>query len=106
MSYFTAATRGLNVAAGFIKQIERLIRDANTAWIELTYSGYELSILGELHSTSYSLELAIEELDAALLQRPARGLPDDVEIMDFGDGVWGVDMADLVRRARSTLESL
>lgn len=106
MSYFTAATRGLNVATGFLKQTKRLIKDADTAWIELTYSGYELSILGELHSISYSLEEAIDELDTALLHGHARGLPDGMEIMDLGDGVWGVDMADLVRRARSALESL
>lgn len=105
MSYFIAATRGLNVIPGFLRRVKRLFRDADTAWIELTDYGYELSICGEPHSISYTLEDAIEELNTALL-RCGRGFPDTLEIMDIGDGVWGVDMADLVRRARVALESL
>lgn len=106
MSYFTAATRSLSVPAGFLKRTERLFRDADTAWIELTHLGYELSIMGETHSISFSLEEAIEELSTALLSGHAKGLPDDLEVMDITDGVWGVNMADLVRRSRAALESL
>lgn len=106
MSYFTAATQGINVATGFIKQTKRLFRNANAAWIELTDFGYELSILGETYSTSYSLEEAVEELSTVLLHNHAKGLPDSLEVMDIMDGVWGVNMADLVRRSRAALESL
>lgn len=106
MSYFTAAVRGLNVAPGFLKQTRRLLRDADTAWIEFTDFGYELSVLGDTQSISSSLEEAIEELDTALLHDHARGLPDALKIIPVTDYVWGVDMADLVRRARAALESL
>lgn len=106
MSYLTAATQGINVATRLLRRVERLFRDADTAWIELTDYGYELSILGELHSISYSLEEAIEELDTALLRGHIRGLPDGLKVMNATDGVWGVDMADLVRRSRAALESL
>lgn len=106
MNYFTAATQGLDAAPGFLKQTKRLFRDADTAWIELTYLGYELSILGDTQSTSSSLEEAIEELDTALLHDHTRGLPDGLKTIAVTDGVWGVDMADLVRRARAALESL
>ena len=106
MSYFTAATQGLNTAPGFLRNTERLFREADTAWIELTSMGYEISILGELHSTSFSLDEAVEELDTILLRGHARGLPDGLEVMDITEGVWGVNMADLVRRARVALEAL
>lgn len=106
MSYFTTATQGLNVAPGFLRQTKRLFRDADTAWIELTHFGYELSIRGDTQSVSSSLEEAIEELDTALLHNHARGLPDGLETIPVTDGVWGVNMADLVRRARAALESL
>ena len=106
MSYFTAATQGINVSAGFLKRVRRLFRDADTAWIELTYHGYELSILGDTHSISFSLEEAIEELTTALLHDRAKCLPDGLEVMPITDGVWGVNMADLVRRSRAALESL
>ena len=106
MSYFTAATQGLSITAGRSRQVERLFRDANTAWVELTDYGYELSILGERRALSYTLEEAIEELGTTLLRGHAYGMPDVVEVMDLGDGVWGVDMADLVRRTRVALESL
>ena len=106
MSYFTAATQGLNVATGFLKQTKRLFRDADYAWIVLTDWGYELQILGELVSMSSSLEEAIEELETALLHNHAKGLPDGLEVIDLGDGIWGVDMAELARRARQALESL
>lgn len=105
MSYFTAAIQGLNITAGRRRQVERLLRDASAAWIELTDYGYELSILGEPHSISYTLEEAIMEL-AMALPRHGQGLPAAVEVMDLGDGVWAVDMADLVRRVRVVLESL
>lgn len=104
MSYFAAATRGLNLAPVFLGQTKRLFRDADTAWIELTDFGYELSILGETRCTSSSLGEAVEELDAALLH--GRCLPGSLRIIPIADGVWGVDMADLVRRARAALESL
>lgn len=106
MSYFTAATQDLCVPVGFLKQSERLFRDADTAWIERTDFGYELSILGELHSISFSLEEAIEELDMALLHGHAKGLPNGLEVMDVTDHVWGINMDDLVRRTRAALEAL
>lgn len=106
MSYFTAATQGLSVTAGHRRQVERLFRDADTAWIELTDHGYEISILGERHSTSYTLEEALEGLDTALLRGHPKGLPDAVGVLDLGGGVWGVDMADMVRRTRAALEAL
>lgn len=106
MSYFTTATQGLNVAAGFLKQAKRLFRDADATWIVLTDWGYELQILGELVSMSSSLEEAIEELETALLHGHAKGLPDGLEVIDLGDGIWGVDMTELARRARQALESL
>lgn len=106
MSYFTAATRGLNVATGFLKQVKRLFRDADAAWIVLTDRGYELRILGELVSMSSSLEEALDELDTALLHGHAKGLPTEVPTMEVSEGVRGVDMADLTRRARQALESL
>lgn len=61
MSYFTAATQGLNVANGFLELVKRLFRKADTAWIVLTDWGYELQVLGELVSTSPSLEEALED---------------------------------------------
>lgn len=106
MSYFTAATQGLGITAGRLRQAERLFRDADTAWIERTDLGYELSILGERHSISYTLEEAKEELDIALLRGHLKGLPDTTEVLALGEGVWGVDMADLVRRTRVALEVL
>ena len=105
MSYFTAATQGLSIVPGHQRQYRRLFQDANTAWIERTDLGYELSIRGERHSTSYTLEEAFEELDTALLRGHLKGMPDAVEVLDLGGGVWGVDMADLVRRARAALEA-
>lgn len=99
MSYFTATTRGLDIGTGLPRQAKRLFRDADTAWIELTNFWYELSIFGELHSTSFSLEEATAELETALIHRYGRGTPDALEIMEIGDGVRGVDMADLARRS-------
>lgn len=106
MSYFTTATQGINIATGFLKQTKRLFRDADYAWVVLTDWGYELQVLGELVSISSSLEEAIEELETALLHNHTKGLPDGLEVIDLGDGTWGVDMADLTRRARQALESL
>lgn len=106
MSYFTAATQGLSITAGRRRQVERLFRDADTAWIELTDYGYELSILGKRDSTSYTLEESLKELNAALLRGHPKGMPDAVEVLDLGGGVWGVDMADMVRRTRAALEAL
>lgn len=106
MSYFAAATQGLNIATGFLKQTKRLFRDADYAWIVLTDWGYELQILGGLVSTSSSLEEAINELDTALLGSHLKGLPEEVPMMEVQEGVWGVDMAELARRARRALESL
>lgn len=106
MSYFTAATKGLNITAGHLRRAEQLFQDADTAWIELTDVGYELSILGEPRAISFSLEDATRKLGAALFRGCGRGFPDALEIMCLGGGVWGVDMADLVRRTRAALESL
>lgn len=61
MSYLTAAPQGLDTSVGSLKQSERLLRDADAAWIELVDPGCGLSILGE---TGSSLGEAIEELDA------------------------------------------
>lgn len=106
MSYFNTATQGLNVATGFLKQTKRLFREADATWIVLTDWGYELQVLGELVSMSYSLEEALEELETTLLHNRTKGLPDGLEVLDLGDGVWCVDMTDLTRRARQALESL
>lgn len=106
MSYFNTATQDLNVTNGFLELVKRLFRKADAAWIVLTDWGYELQVLGELISTSPSLEEALEELDAALIHSYAIGLHDGPEVLNLGDGVWGVDMADLTRRARQALESL
>lgn len=106
MKHFTAATRGLNGAPGFLKQTERLFRDANAAWIGLTDFGCELSILGDAQSTSSSLAEAIEELDTALLHGHTGGIPDGHDFQPITDGVWGVNMADPVRRAKAVPESL
>lgn len=106
MSYFNAAVQGLNVATGFLKQTKRLFRDADATWIVLTDWGYELQILGELVSMSSSLEEAIEELETTLLRGHAMGFPAEVPMMEVQEGVWGVDMAELARRARRALESL
>lgn len=106
MSYFTAATCGLDIAPGLLEQARRLFQDADAAWIELTDSGYALSILGDTRSIRSSLDEAIEGLDSALLHGHGRGLPDNLGVMPVKSGVWGVDMADLVRRTRAALESL
>lgn len=106
MSYFTDATQGLNVATGFLKQTKRLFQNAGFAWIVLTDWGYEVQIFGELVSMSSSLDEAIEELETALLHSRTNGLPDGLAVIYLGDGLWGVDMVDLTRRARQALESL
>lgn len=106
MSYFAAATQGLNVTTGFLKQTKRLLQDADYTWIVLTDWGYELQVLGELVSTSSSLEEAIDELDTALLGSHLKGLPEEVPTIEVAEGVWGVDMAELTRQARQALESL
>lgn len=103
MSYFSAAVQGIYILPSFRRRIERLFRNANAAWIELTDYGYELYILGERHSTSYTLEEAIQELDYALLSSKTRAMPKSVAVMEVTDGVWGVDMADLARSTREAL---
>lgn len=106
MSYFTAATQGHNLKPTQQRRLERLFRKADTAWIVLTNLGYEVSVLGEAHTTEYSLEEAISELELEVLGSFRQGLPRSLEMMYVSDGVWGVNMADLVRRSRTALESL
>lgn len=103
MGYFSAAIKGIYTLPSFRRRLERLFRDANSAWIELTDYGYELYILGERHSTSYTLEEAIHELNSALLGSKTRAMPESVSVMEITDTVWGVDMADLTRSAREAL---
>lgn len=103
MSYLSAAIQGIYTLPSFRRRLERLFRDADSAWIELTDYGYELYILGERHSTSYTLEKAIQELNSVLLGSRNRAMPESVSVMEVTDGVWGVDMADLARSTREAL---
>ena len=103
MGYLSAAIQGIYILPSFRRRLERLFRDANAAWIELTDYGYELYILGERHSTSYTLEEAIQELDEALLGSKTRATPKSVSVISITDTVWGVDMADLARSTREAL---
>lgn len=106
MSYFVAATKGLNLKPTQLRRLRLLCQKADTAWIVLTDQGYEVSVLGGLHTISDSLEDAISELELEVLGSFRRGLPKSLEMMYVSDGVWGVNMADLVRRSRAALESL
>ena len=101
MSYSTAATKGTGAQTRHLRRTELLLRNADHAWIVLTDLGYELYVLGELLSTSYSLGEAIDELDTALLGSHLRGLPEEVPTMEVADGIWGVDLAELSRQALS-----
>lgn len=103
MGYFAAAIKGIYTLPSFRRRLKRLFRDADSAWIELTDYGYELYILGELHSTSYTLEEATQELTDALLGSRNRAMPKSVSVMEITDTVWGVDMAELTRSAREAL---
>lgn len=103
MSYLSAAIQGIYTLPSFRRRLERLFRDADSAWIELTDYGYELYILGERHSTSYTLEEATQELTDALLSSRNRAMPESVSVMEVTDSVWGVDMADLARSTREAL---
>lgn len=106
MSYFTAATKGLNLKPTQCRRLRLLFRKADTAWIVLTDWGYEVSVLGETHTIEYSLEDAVSELELEVLGSFRQGLPKSLEMMSVPDGVWGVNMADLVRRSRAALEAL
>jgi len=88
MSYFITTTKGVSAPVGF--RTQRLLRDADTAWIELTNFRYQLQIFGEAHSINSSLEEAVEELDAGLLH----GLP---EGLDVTNNMRDVKVADPVR---------
>lgn len=103
MGYFYAAIRGIYTLPTFRRRLERLFRDANSSWIELTDYGYELYVLGERHSTSYTLEEAIQELNSVLLGSRSRAMPESVSVMEVTDTVWGVDMVDLARSTREAL---
>jgi hypothetical protein len=103
MSYFSGAIQGVHLLPSYRRRIERLFREANSTWIELTDYGYELYILGDRHSTSYTLEDAISELNDTLLGGIRRNLPESVTVMPITDGVWGVDMVDLARGTREVL---
>lgn len=103
MSYLSAAIKGIYTLPSFRRRLERLFRDADSARIELTDYGYELYILWKLHSTSYTLEEAAQELDDALLGSKTRAMPKSVSVISITDGVWGVDMADLARSTREAL---
>ena len=106
MSYLTAATKGPNLKPTQRRRLGQLFQKADTAWIVLTDWGYEVSVLGEVHTISPSLEDAISELELEVLGSFRKGLPKSLEMMYISDCVWGVDMADLVRRSRAVLESL
>lgn len=106
MSYLTAAAKGLNLKPTQLRRLRRLFQKADTAWIVLTDWGYEVSVLGEPHTISCSLGDAVSELELEVLGSFRQGLPKSLEIMYVSDGVWGVNMADLVRRSRVALESL
>lgn len=106
MSYFVAATRGHNLKPTQRRCLGQLFRKADTSWIVLTNRGYEVSVPGELHAVSPSLEGAVSELELRVLGNFRQGLPKSLKMMYVSDGVWGVDMADLVRRSRAELESL
>lgn len=106
MSYLADATKGLNLKPTQYRRLKPLFQKADTAWIVLTDWGYEVSVLGELHTISYSLGDATSELELEILGSFRQGLPKSLEMMYVSDGVWGVDMADLVRRSRAALESL
>lgn len=103
MSYFSDAVQGIHLLPSYRRRVERLFREANHTWIELTDYGYELYILGERHSTSYTLEDALQEMNTTLLGGIRRHLPESVAVMEVTDGVWGVDMVDLVRGTREVL---
>lgn len=103
MSYFSDAVQGVSILPAYRRRVERLFREADSAWIELTDYGYELYILGDRHSTSYTLEDAIQEMNTTLLGGIRRHLPESVEVMEVTDGVWGVDMVDLSRSTREAL---
>ena len=106
MSYFTTATKGLNLKPTQCRRLRLLPQKADTSWIVLTDWGYEVSALGELHTISFSLEDAISELELEILGSFRQELPKSLEMMYVSNGVWGVNMADLVRRSRMALESL
>lgn len=106
MSYFSAATQGHNLKLTQQRRLENLFRKADTAWVVLTDQGYEVYVLGELQVLSFSLEEAVSELELAVLGSFRQGLPKALMVMDVGDGVWGVDMADMVRSTQAMLESL
>lgn len=106
MSYFADATKGLNLKPTQCHRLRQLFQKADTAWIVLTDWGYEVSVQGELHTISYSLGDAISELELEILKNFRQGLPKSLKMMYVSDGVWGVDMADLVRRSQAALESL
>lgn len=103
MSYFSDAVQGADLLPSYRRRVERLFREANSTWIELTDYGYELYIYGERHSTSYTLEDAVQEMNTTLLGGIRRHLPESVAVMEVTDGVWGVDMVDLVRGTREVL---
>ena len=103
MSYFSAATQGHNLKPTQRRRLEQLFRKADTSWIVLTDCGYEVSVLGETHTIEYSLEDAISELELSILGSFRQGLPRTLTVMDVGEGVWGVNMADLTRRVRESL---
>lgn len=108
MSYFIAATRGLDIPSYYYRRVERFFREAESARIELTDQGYELFINDELYSLSFSLEDALDELDTALLGDPSprNGIPMAVLPDPLSPRVWGVDMEHATRQARYALESL
>lgn len=103
MSYFSDAVQGVSLLPSYRRRVERLFREADTTWVELTDYGYELYIRGDRYSTSYTLEDAIQEVNEALLGGERRYLPQSVSVMPISDGVWGVDMADLTRCTREGL---
>lgn len=106
MSYFTAAARGHNLEPTQRRRLGQLLQKADTSWIVLARRGYEVSVSGEPHGISPSLGDAISELELGVLGNFRQGLPRSLETMYVSNDVWGVNMADLVRRSRAALESL
>ena len=103
MSYFTVAVRDLGIPPYYRRRIRRFFLAAESARIELTNQGYELSILGEPHSLSFSFEDALGELDTALLGAP--GPREGIPMAILPEPV-SARVEHATRQARYALESL
>ena len=106
MSYFIAATQGLDVPSATLPRAGRFFRIAESTQIELTDQGYELFVDDEFYSLSFSIEDALDELGTALLGAPGprSGVPMAVLPEPLSPRAWGMEHA--MRQARYALESL